>query len=91
MSNIQNNMNYRNYLINNADNIIKHNQVVATSTSSNTSILPTFGVDQQVQNPNEVNHYTIPLPYNENDSNLKIDYLNNYLIQANMSAPNIKF
>ena len=38
--NIQNNMEYREYLTKNADTIIKYNQVVANTNCSNTQIIP---------------------------------------------------
>ena len=81
------NMEYRHYLMNNSDNIIKYNQLLANANCSNT-ILPEIN---QFTQPPPILFNSItdkPLPYDTN-SDLKLNYLNKLLFIAGMSAPSI--
>ena len=91
MSNIENNMQYREYLINNADNIIKYNQIVSHTNCSNTQIFTEkHTIDQSLKLVNTVTSTSLPIQYNDVDSSLKINHLNNYYTKANQCAPNFK-
>ena len=87
-SNIQNNMNYREYLIKNADTIIKYNQIVANTNCSNIQVLPDNNLgDKSIKQLNQIHPSQNPISYNDNESLLKRNYLNDYYIMANMCSP----
>ena len=85
----QSNMEYRQYLINNADNIIENNQLSANINCSqsltqndNTYMSSSPIIFHSIINP--------PLPYDSN-SDLKLNYLNRLLFISNMSSPEIRY
>lgn len=91
MSNIKTNMQYREYLMNNADNIIKYNQIVSHTNCSTTQILQdNYSTDQSLKLVNTITTTSLPIEYNSGDSALKINHLNKYYTKANLSAPNFK-
>ena len=77
-------MEYRKYLTNNSNNIIKENQVSANAYCSNT-FLP---IDNQntLSNPIVFKFISDPSPYN---SDLKLNYLNDYVKTAELFTPGI--
>jgi hypothetical protein len=83
------NMEYRHYLMNNSDNIIKYNQLQAKASCSNT-LMP-FENSYVQSSPVIFNSVTDqPLSYDSN-SDLKLNHLNKLLFVANMSAPSIQY
>ena len=86
---MQTNMEYRHYLMNNADNIIKHNQIVANTNCTNT---PNLLNDFKYQNnPLFLDSIKITSYNDNNNSDLKQNYLNNVYIKSNMYTPIIKY
>jgi hypothetical protein len=83
------NLEYRQYLIKNADLIIDNNQNVAAGNCSNiVPILPKESISSSPILYNSV--ITNPSPY-DNNSDLKDNYLKNYIRIAGMSTPGIHY
>jgi len=89
IQNIQNNMEYREYLTKNADTIIKYNQVVANTNCSNTQIIPDNNLGNSSNKTINMDYSSlIPILTTNKKSFLKKDYLNNYYTMANLCSPN---
>lgn len=89
IQNIQNNMEYREYLTKNADTIIKYNQVVANTNCSNTQIIPDNNLGNSSNKTLNIDYSSlIPILTINKKSFLKKDYLNNYYTMANLCSPN---
>ena len=74
-NNFSSNMDYRRYLVKNADSIIQTNQIMASTNCSDTDNYP-----KNPANNNEILNF-----------NTRIKYLKKKFIEASMSAPSIKF
>jgi len=76
--NIKNNMEYRQYLMKNADSIIRYNQHAANINCANSQVTPDIESNVSLRDP----------IYNHNEKNvLRDSYLSNKWIMANMCAP----
>ena len=82
-------MEYRQYLIHNADNIIKYNQVAANSNCS--TILTPLNLMYMSSAPIMYNYITnTPLSY-DNNSDLKHNYLNKVINISGTASLGIKY
>ena len=74
-NNFSSNMDYRKFLVKNADSIVQKNQIMASTNCSDTDNYP------QIPENND----------NILDFNTRIKYLKKKFLEASMSAPSIKF
>jgi hypothetical protein len=82
-------MAYRQYLINNADTIIKNNQTAAIGNCSN--IVPIVANNPPTSPPILYTSIVSNPSEHDNNSDLKDTYLNNYIRISQMSSPGIYY
>ena len=82
------NMTYRQYLTNNADTIIKNNQNAAAGNCSN--IIP-LSNEEMPSSPILFTSITTNPSIYDKPSDLKYNFLNNYLTLAKQSTPGIQY
>lgn len=86
-SNITSNWKYRQYIQNNANQIMKYNSMEAVSASGNN---PYYGMDTTQSSANMPHLYnSLHAQSVTNDSDLKRDFLNKQRLSARMVSPSI--